>query len=458
MRDNKQESANGIHFSIPDVIRKKRDGKELTEQEIQELVDRLVSTDSGHRAHDSQIGAFLMATFLNGLTNAETSALTRAMTFSGYTFQWPLEWKGTVADKHSTGGVGDKVSLVLAPALAACGLRVPMISGRGLDFTGGTLDKLEAIPGYTVLLSKEKMQAMLDTVGCCIVGQTEDIVPADKLIYALRDITATVEREELIVASIISKKAAEGLDSLILDVKTGRGAMMKELEQSRSLARKMVDVGKSFGMNVTALVTDMDTPLGNTIGNALEVAEAIQSLRNEGPEDLLTLTSYTGGHLLFSTGKATSVEDGKSKILQAIRDGSALQKFQDMLVGQGVDAEVAQEVSFGNIWKHLPASVNVTHITASSSGFVEDIDPLAIARVCHSLGCGRTKPGSPVLLEPGVVLKKKLGDAVQAGDILCEVHQGKILASDTHLESLRNAIRVAENAVKTRSIIIDVIE
>ncbi|CAL8105095.1 unnamed protein product [Orchesella dallaii] len=301
MRDNKQESANGIHFSIPDVIRKKRDGKELTEQEIQELVDRLVSTDSGHRAHDSQIGAFLMATFLNGLTNAETSALTRAMTFSGYTFQWPLEWKGTVADKHSTGGVGDKVSLVLAPALAACGLRVPMISGRGLDFTGGTLDKLEAIPGYTVLLSKEKMQAMLDTVGCCIVGQTEDIVPADKLIYALRDITATVEREELIVASIISKKAAEGLDSLILDVKTGRGAMMKELEQSRSLARKMVDVGKSFGMNVTALVTDMDTPLGNTIGNALEVAEAIQSLRNEGPEDLLTLTSYTGIVYLLQT-------------------------------------------------------------------------------------------------------------------------------------------------------------
>ncbi|ODN06533.1 Thymidine phosphorylase [Orchesella cincta] len=458
MREDQQKSMNGVHISVPDVIRKKRDGKELSEQEIQELVDRIVSPDISNRAHDSQIGAFLMATFLNGLTNAETSALTRAMTFSGYTFQWPVEWKGTVADKHSTGGVGDKVSLVLAPALAACGLRVPMISGRGLDFTGGTLDKLEAIPGFTVLLSKEDMQNLLATVGCCIVGQTEDIVPADKLLYAIRDITATVEREELIVASIISKKAAEGLDSLILDVKTGRGAMMKELEQSRSLARKMVNVGKSFGMNVTALVTDMDTPLGNTIGNALEVAEAIESLRNEGPDDLLTLTCITGGHLLFSTGKASSVNDGKSQILQVIKDGSALQKFQDMIVGQGVDNKVAQEICFGNIWKILPAAENILQITATSTGFVEDIDPLAIARGCHSLGCGRTKPGSPVLLEPGVILKKKLGDAVQSGEVLCEVHHGKILASDTHLNSLRNAIKVSPNQIKLRSIVVDVIE
>lgn len=185
--------------SIPNLIRKKRDKQELSESEIEALVNRLISKEPASRLHDSQVGAFLMATFLNGLSPAETSSLTKAMTYSGYNFTWPLEWKGTVVDKHSTGGVGDKVSLVLAPALAACGLRVPMISGRGLDFTGGTLDKLESIPGFTVLLSKEKMRDVLETVGCCIVGQTEDIVPADKLIYAIRDITATVDREELIV-------------------------------------------------------------------------------------------------------------------------------------------------------------------------------------------------------------------------------------------------------------------
>jgi thymidine phosphorylase len=301
---------------------------------------------------------------------------------------------------------------------------------------------------------------MLEWVGCCIVGQTEDIVPADKLLYAMRDITATVDKEELIVASIISKKAAEGLDSLILDVKTGRGAMIKDLEGSKSLARKLVDVGKGFGMSVTALVTNMDTPLGNYIGNALEVAEAIETLRHENPPtDLLKLTCYTGGHLLYSLGKAKSIVSGQEQILNVIKDSSALSKFQQMLIGQGVERGVAEAICFGDMWLHLPKADKVTELTSDQDGFVGDIDPLEIARVCHALGCGRTKPGEPVLLQPGVILRKKLGDVVKRGDVLLEVHEGKIAAEQQkHLDRLRNAIKIASELVKLTPLIIDVVQ
>lgn len=228
-------------------------------------------------------------------------------------------------------------------------------------------------------------------------------------------------------------------------MKTGRGAMMKELERSRSLAKKLVDVGKSFGMDVTALVTNMDTPLGYAIGNALEVVEAIQTLRNqEGlPSDLLELTSFTGGHLLFSSGKSSSVAAGQEKILEAIRDLSALQKFQEMLCAQGVDPLVAQEICTGDMWQHLPRGTKITEIVSHESGFIADVDPLEVARVCHSLGCGRNAPGEDVLLEPGVILKKKLGDMVRKGDVLMEVHQGAILAdNELHLNRLRNAVKI----------------
>ncbi|CAG7728549.1 unnamed protein product [Allacma fusca] len=443
--------------SIVELIRAKRDKRELSENQIKAFISKLVCTNEEDRVHDSQIGAFLMAAFLNGFTFLETSYLTQAMTYSGFTFSWPQEWRGRVVDKHSTGGVGDKVSLILAPALAACGLKVPMVSGRSLDFTGGTLDKLESIPGFSVSFSPDKMRKIVEDAGCCIVGQTEDLVPADKLLYRIRDTTATVEHEDLISASVISKKAAESLDALVLDIKAGSGAFMKDIESARHLALNMVKIGNTFGMKVTGVITRMDTPLGNAVGNALEVAEAIDALQNKGPPDLHEIVLTLGGVLIQSTGYAESLDEGKKQIEESIASGSALKIFHRMIIGQGTSPTVAQELCYGDKWKCLPRAQSIRNITAESSGYLENIDAMAVAKVCHALGCGRTQPGMSVKFEPGVVLRKKPGDLVAQGDILMELHNQEISNGVlvNLIKSLQDACLIVQNPPEPKPLIIE---
>ncbi|NXA02833.1 TYPH phosphorylase, partial [Nesospiza acunhae] len=328
---------------LPTLIRKKRDGERLEDAEIRSFV-RGVTEGT---AQQGQIGAMLMAIRLRGMDAGETLALTRAMASSGRTLAWPPAWHGLLVDKHSTGGVGDKVSLALAPALAACGCKVPMISGRGLGHTGGTLDKLEAIPGFRVSQSPEEMQHILARVGCCIVGQSAELVPADRVLYGLRDVTATVDSLPLITASILSKKAAERLSALVLDVKFGEAALYPTQESARELARSLVEVGAHLGIRTAALLTRMEQPLGRAVGNALEVLEALQCLEGGGPPDLRHLVTALGGVLLWQSGMATGAEQGRERLARALDDGSALGTFEAMLGAQGVPPDTARGLCAG---------------------------------------------------------------------------------------------------------------
>ncbi|NWU88806.1 TYPH phosphorylase, partial [Upupa epops] len=332
---------------LPALICKKRDGQRLEDQEIQSFVWGITSGT----AQEAQIGAMLMAVRLRGMDAGETLALTRAMAASGQALEWPRSWHGRVADKHSTGGVGDKVSLVLAPALAACGCKVPMISGRGLGHTGGTLDKLESIPGFRVTLTPEEMLAALERVGCCIVGQSEELAPADRVLYGLRDVTATVDSLPLITASILSKKAAEGLSALVLDVKFGQAALFPTLEAARELAHSLVWVGQRLGIRVAAILSRMEQPLGHCVGNSLEVLEAIECLHGGGPEDLrqlVTLVTTLGGLLLWQCGLAGAATEGQGLLAQSLDNGSALGTFEAMLGAQGVPPNIAHSLCHGD--------------------------------------------------------------------------------------------------------------
>ncbi|XP_014665265.1 PREDICTED: thymidine phosphorylase-like [Priapulus caudatus] len=323
-------------------------------------------------------GALLMAIYLHGLTASETSSLTRAMTYSGETLHWPLEWNGCVVDKHSTGGVGDKVSLALAPALAACGVKVPMISGRGLGHTGGTLDKLESIPGFCSSITADQIRNILANVGCCIVGQTKDIVPADRVLYAMRDVSSTVDSLPLIASSIVSKKAAENLTALVLDVKYGRGAFMEKEADARSLAETMVEASNSMGVKTVALLTNMNNPIGFAVGNHLEVIEAIRCLHGNGPADLQYLVGQLGGRLLYKAGKVTSSTEGVNLILEKLQDKSALHTFRRMCVAQGAAEETMKELCSENadFTKLFRQSKFTTQLRSPVTGYVHQIDAL----------------------------------------------------------------------------------
>src|SRR5438270_9706494 len=325
---------------IVDLIRKKRDGHELTREEIQFTVRSYTEA----QFPDYQMSAWLMAVLLRGMTGQEIAALTEAMVNSGVTLDWS-DLPGKKVDKHSTGGVGDKTSLILAPIVAAGGLLVPMISGRGLGHTGGTLDKLEAIPGFNVNLSSVQMRKVLAECGACMIGQTASIVPADKKMYALRDVTGTVESPALICASIMSKKLAEGIDALVLDVKIGSGAFMKEEASAAHLAGLMVETGERMGKKVVALITDMDQPLGRAVGNALEVIECIEVLRGGGPQDLLDLSLELSAWMFYLGGRTKSVDEGRQLATQLIRNGKALENFRQMVGLQGGDVRAIDDIS-----------------------------------------------------------------------------------------------------------------
>ncbi|XP_066580420.1 thymidine phosphorylase [Amia ocellicauda] len=406
--------------NFAELIKKKRDGGQLSEEEICIFVRAV--TDKTIK--DSQIGAMMMAIWQKGMVPAETLTLTRAMMQSGEVLQWPQEWKSLIVDKHSTGGVGDKISLPLAPALAACGCKVPMISGRGLAHTGGTLDKLESLPGFNVHQTSQQVAKIIETVGCCIVGQTEELVPADKVLYALRDVTSTVDSVPLITGSIISKKAAESLSTLVIDVKYGNAAFCKDMNAARELAQSLVTVGNNLGVRTGAVLSRMDSPIGRCIGNSLEVIESIECLKGQGPDDLKELVICLGGYVLWMCGRAATLDSGKKDIAKTLENGEALRIFQAMLEAQGVQPEIATALCVGNqdYFQVFRRAQSQIELKAEAEGTVVEINGMRLAEVLHKLGAGRTQPGEPINHSIGAELLVTLGQHVQKGDPWIRVH------------------------------------
>jgi thymidine phosphorylase len=398
-----------------EIIRRKRDGLALAEEEIAFLVRGLVEGS----VTPMQMAAFAMAVFLNGMSRAEAVALTLAMTHSGRVMDWrPLDLPGPVLDKHSTGGVGDLVSLILAPAVAACGGFVPMISGRGLGHTGGTLDKLEAIPGYSTRPAPALLARIVRDVGCAIIGQTEDLAPADKRLYAIRDVTATVESIPLITASILSKKLAAGLDGLVMDVKTGCGAFMPTLGQARALAESIVAVANGAGLRTTALITDMNEPLAPAAGNALEIANAIANMTGARHDRrLLEVTAALGGEMLATGGLAPDAAAGRERIARAIESGAAAERFARMVAALGGPADLLE-----NPARHLAAAPVIRPVPAARAGFVTAIDTRALGLAVVALGGGRTRAEDAIDPAVGLDALAPLGAGVAAGQPLAMIH------------------------------------
>jgi pyrimidine-nucleoside phosphorylase len=398
-------------FRAIDVIRKKRDGGELSRGEIESLIGAYTRGD----IPDYQVSAWLMAVVLRGMTRAETAVLTDAMLRSGEVLDLSFLPVKKV-DKHSTGGVGDKTSLVLAPLVAAAGLAVPMISGRGLGHTGGTLDKLESIPGFNVNLQVSQFRSVLETCGCAMIGQTAEIAPADRKLYALRDVTGTVESPYLICASIMSKKLAEGIDALVLDVKTGSGAFMKSEDDAAFLAELMVETGERMGKQVVALITDMDQPLGKMIGNALEVVEVVEVLRGGGPEDLRQLCLELAGWMLHLGGVSGTVAEGRQQSDRLISSGKALDTFRRMVELQGGDPRVIDDT------KRLPQVPHTATISSTKDGYLASVQCEQVGTACVILGGGRERKEDSVDPAVGIVLHKKVGDRVSAGEPFATIH------------------------------------
>jgi pyrimidine-nucleoside phosphorylase len=420
--------------TVVELIAAKRDGEILTRDEIAGL---LRAFGDGEVA-DYQMAAFLMAVFFRGLDDAETVALTEAMLHSGDV----LDLSGVPAikvDKHSTGGVGDKVSICLAPMVAACGVPVPMVSGRGLGHTGGTLDKLEAIPGFRTDLPVKDFARIVRDVGACMIGQTKEIAPADKRIYALRDVTATVESIPLIVASILSKKLAEGIDGLVLDVKVGKGAFMKTEERARALADKLVRVGTRAGKKVVAVLTRMDAPLGRAVGNANETREALEVLHGRGPADLVECTLVLGAEMLVLGGKAREVAEGRAMLERAITNGDAIRVMEKMVAAQGGDATVVAAP------QKLALVPDVALVRAPRSGFVEAIDALAVGLTGVAMGAGRTRADQAVDPAVGIMLEKKPGDRVSSGDVVATLHVRDGANADAYAERIASAYHYADD-------------
>ena len=398
-----------------DVIRKKRDGKELSREEIGFFIDGVTSG----RIADYQISALLMAIFLNGMTHDEQQALTEAMLTSGNILDFSDIAKPK-ADKHSTGGVGDKTSLLIAPMVAACGVSVPMISGRGLGHTGGTLDKLESIPGYRVNLSTKEFKKVLQTVGYAMAGQTAELAPADKKMYALRDATATVEAIPLIVASIISKKGAAGLDAMVIDVKVGNGAFMREEVRAKELAHALVSTGNSCGIKTRALLTDMNQPLGRAVGNSLEVVECIDLLMNDAPEGakpVMDLSLELAAHMLILANAERSLEDSRERLRSVLASGGVLECLARNIEAQGGDPRVCDVPR-----KILPLVDQKTEIACTRSGFISQIETTEIGHAVAAIGGGRVRIEDVIDPAVGFVAEVKLGDQVKAGDVLGVVY------------------------------------
>ena len=394
-----------------ELIRKKRNGEILTRDEITLLINGYTK----NKIPDYQFSALLMAIFLKGMTAEETAELTEAMLYSGKVINLD-SIKGIKVDKHSTGGVGDKTSLILAPIAAAAGVNVPMISGRGLGHTGGTLDKLESIPGFRTDLSLTEYKKVLKKCGAVLIGQTKDIAPADKLIYALRDVTATVESIPLITASIMSKKLAEGIDGLVLDVKTGSGAFMRETSDAIELATSLINTAKAFNKKVIGFITDMNQPLGNYIGNWLEVYESVKVLKGESKGDLLQLSINLSGAMIYLAGKASSIEEGVEISQSIIDNGKAFEKFCELVKAQNGKVSYIE-----NLEKYTKSKI-VEKIHSNFSGYVNKIDTFGLGMAALELGAGRMKKEDKIEPKAGIIFYPKIGDKINKGDLLAEIH------------------------------------
>ncbi|MBX7115140.1 MAG: thymidine phosphorylase [Myxococcaceae bacterium] len=411
-----------------EFIKAKRDGQPLAPDDIRAFLAGYTRGDVA----DYQMAAMCMAIYFKGLSPLELAAWASAMLQSGEVLDLSAT-PGVKVDKHSTGGVGDKVSLSLAPLAAACGVPVPMISGRGLGHTGGTLDKLESIPGFKVDLSIDDYKRLVRDVGACLIGQTATLAPADKKLYALRDVTATVDCIPLIASSIMSKKMAEGIDALVLDVKVGSGAFMKTLDDGRVLAKTMISIGEQLGKKVRALLTDMDQPLGNTIGNALEVIEAVEMLQGRAPADYTELTLALTAEMLVLGQKAKNVEEARVQLKRVIDDGSAVKKLQDIVAAQGGNPKAVLDFSL------LPKAKATADVVSDAEGYVEHIDSEALGLAAMALGAGRERSDAAVDHAVGLVLKKKKGDPVAVGESLVTVHYN----AQNRLEDVKRRVRAA---------------
>ena len=414
-----------------DIITRKRDGGILTKEEIEYLVTGFTKGE----IPDYQMSAFLMAVYFRGMNKEETVALTESMKKSGDVADLS-DIRGKKVDKHSTGGVGDKTTLIAGPIAAACGVPVAKMSGRGLGFTGGTVDKLESIPGYRTSISKQAFINQVNEKGIAVIGQTGQIAPADKKIYALRDVTGTVENLSLITSSIMSKKLASGSDAILLDVKCGSGAFMKTRAEAEKLASLMVEIGNAAGRKTMAVITDMNQPLGCAVGNSLEVEEAIEVLKNRGPEDITELSVNLAGLMVYLGGRAETRDAGKAKARQALEDGSALLKFRELVAGQGGDPEITEDTS------RLPHSSLSLDMTAWQDGYITQIDAMRIGMASQHTGAGRETKEATVDLSAGIRFYHKVGDYVKKGDVICSFYGNVIKKLQKALEEAENAVRI----------------
>ena len=428
-----------------DIIEKKRNGKELTDEEIRFFIKGYVDGS----IPDYQASAFTMAVYFKGMCNREICTLVDAMMHSGDVIDLSAI-KGVKVDKHSTGGVGDKTSLVVGPMVAACGAKVVKMSGRGLGHTGGTLDKLESIPGMQIAISQEDFFKQVNEIGLSIVGQTGHLVPADKKLYALRDVTATVESIPLIASSIMSKKLASGSDAILLDVKFGSGAFMKTLEDAQVLARTMVNIGKGLGRDTRAILTDMDQPLGLAVGNSLEVKEAIETLHGKGPKDFVELCYEASAIMLEQAGIVKTKEEAMPMLRRVIEDGSAFEKLVQMVEHQHGDASYIRDPSKFEVSKHI------IEVKAMTSGYVRRIDSLEIGESAMRLGAGRETMQDTIDMSAGIVLNKKVGDKVEKGDVLCVAYTNKE-NTEQIINDIRESFKLDKEEVKTLPIVHDYI-
>jgi pyrimidine-nucleoside phosphorylase len=426
-----------------ELIARKRDGGELTAHELEEL---MLGYAKGE-IPDYQLAAFCMAVFFRGLTVAETYALMEAMIKTGETVDLHSALGRKVVDKHSTGGVGDKTSIAVGPIVAACGVPFAKMSGRGLGHTGGTLDKLESIPGFRIELSTEELIAQVQSAGMAIVGATADLVPADKKLYALRDVTATVDNYSLIAASIMSKKIAGGADAIVLDVKVGDGAFMKTEADARTLAEAMLELGRHAGREVVCLLTDMDQPLGRAVGNALEIREAIATLRGEGPPDFVELVLAASSRLLTLSDLGVDEAEARERVAHAIGDGSAVEAYERWVRAQGGDPDEAA----------LPTAPIVREVEASRAGYVSELGAVRVGQAALHLGAGRQTKDDAIDHAVGVVCLGKRGDRVAGGEPLFEVHAHTEEAAAEAAEELESAYTVSDDPPRERSVVIDVV-
>jgi pyrimidine-nucleoside phosphorylase len=429
-----------------DLIAKKRDGKELTKEEISFIVEGYTSGD----IPDYQMSAFTMAVFFQGMTANEQAELTMSMVQSGDTIDLSAI-EGVKVDKHSTGGVGDTTTLILAPLVAAVGVPVAKMSGRGLGHTGGTIDKLEAVKGFHVEIDKKEFIELVNKNKVAVVGQSGNLTPADKKIYALRDVTATVNSLPLIAASIMSKKIAAGADAIVLDVKTGAGAFMKNLEDAKALAQSMVNIGNNVGRQTMAVISDMSQPLGFAIGNALEVEEAIDTLKGKGPKDLEELCLVLGSYMVYLADKASSLEEARRMLQEVIENGKALESFKTFLDAQGGDPSVVDDVA------KLPQAAHKIEVNAEKDGYVSEIVADEMGTAAMWLGAGRATKDSEIDLAVGLMLRKKVGDEVKKGESLVTIYSNKEDVQEVKEHILKN-ISISSEKVEAPSLIYDTVQ